>query len=90
MISIICKYADNRVKVYATAVAFILTALVSASLLGTDLTKNLILGSTIVLISLYTFYCKHSNLLLLDDEFFASAAAKKGTADDLSKADESA
>lgn len=75
VISVIFKYADNIVKVYATAMSFLLTTVVSGYLLGTAITSSLVFGGLVVVISMYTYYCNHSDLLLMDSVWCGIGAA---------------
>ena len=75
VISVIFKYADNIVKVYATAMSFLLTTVVSGYLLGTAITSSLVFGGMVVVISMYTYYCNHSDLLLMDSVWCGIGAA---------------
>ncbi|GMH18138.1 hypothetical protein Nepgr_019979 [Nepenthes gracilis] len=52
-VSMVMKYADNIVKVYATSVAMLLTAVVSVFLFGFHLSLAFFLGSTVVSMSVY-------------------------------------
>ncbi|OAY23860.1 CMP-sialic acid transporter 4 [Manihot esculenta] len=52
-VSMVMKYADNIVKVYATSVAMLLTAVVSVFLFGFHLSLAFFLGSTVVSVSVY-------------------------------------
>ncbi|KDP45581.1 hypothetical protein JCGZ_17188 [Jatropha curcas] len=52
-VSMVMKYADNIVKVYATSVAMLLTAVVSVFLFGFHLSLAFFLGSTVVSGSVY-------------------------------------
>ncbi|XVF44683.1 hypothetical protein PTKIN_Ptkin02bG0143900 [Pterospermum kingtungense] len=52
-VSMVMKYADNIVKVYATSVAMLLTAIVSVFLFGFHLTLAFFLGATVVSVSVY-------------------------------------
>lgn len=52
-VSMVMKYADNIVKVYATSVAMLLTAIVSVFLFGFHLSLAFFLGSTVVSVSVY-------------------------------------
>ncbi|KAK6916254.1 Nucleotide-sugar transporter, partial [Dillenia turbinata] len=52
-VSMVMKYADNIVKVYATSVAMLLTAVVSVFLFGFHLSLAFFLGSIVVSVSVY-------------------------------------
>ncbi|GAB2219295.1 hypothetical protein Drorol1_Dr00006930 [Drosera rotundifolia] len=52
-VSMVMKYANNIVKVYATSVAMLLTAIVSVFLFGFHLSLAFFLGSTVVSVSVY-------------------------------------
>ncbi|CDP14485.1 unnamed protein product [Coffea canephora] len=52
-VSMVMKYADNIVKVYATSVAMLLTAIVSVFLFGFHLSLAFFLGSIVVSVSIY-------------------------------------
>ncbi|KAL9261355.1 CMP-sialic acid transporter 4-like protein [Drosera capensis] len=52
-VSMVMKYADNIVKVYATSVAMLLTAIISVFLFRFHLSLAFFLGSTIVSVSVY-------------------------------------
>ncbi|KAG0473898.1 hypothetical protein HPP92_015755 [Vanilla planifolia] len=52
-VSMVMKFADNIVKVYATSVAMLLTAIVSVFLFGFQLSLAFFLGTTVVSVSVY-------------------------------------
>ncbi|KAK7830260.1 cmp-sialic acid transporter 4 [Quercus suber] len=52
-VSMVMKYADNIVKVYATSVAMLFTAFVSFYLFGFNLSLAFILGTIVVMVSVY-------------------------------------
>ncbi|GAB4838678.1 hypothetical protein Ancab_028223 [Ancistrocladus abbreviatus] len=52
-VSMVMKYADNIVKVYATSVAMLLTAVVSVFLFGFHPTLSFFLGSIVVSVAVY-------------------------------------
>ncbi|CAI9104830.1 OLC1v1003597C1 [Oldenlandia corymbosa var. corymbosa] len=56
-VSMVMKYADNIVKVYATSVAMLLTAFVSFLFFGFQFSTAFLLGSIVVSVSIYL----HSN-----------------------------
>ncbi|KAH0457489.1 hypothetical protein IEQ34_012804 [Dendrobium chrysotoxum] len=52
-VSMVMKFADNIVKVYATSVAMLLTGIVSVFLFGFNLSLAFFLGTTVVSVSVY-------------------------------------
>ncbi|XP_030923728.1 CMP-sialic acid transporter 2-like [Quercus lobata] len=52
-VSMVMKYADNIVKVYSTSVAMLFTAFVSFYLFGFNLSLAFILGTIVVMVSVY-------------------------------------
>ncbi|KAL0914734.1 hypothetical protein M5K25_015110 [Dendrobium thyrsiflorum] len=55
-VSMVMKFADNIVKVYATSVAMLLTGIVSVFLFGFNLSLAFFLGTTVVSLSVYLHY----------------------------------
>ena len=55
-VSMVMKYANNIVKVYATSVAMILTTIVSIPLFGFQLTLPFVLGTSVVSVAVFLHY----------------------------------
>ncbi|XP_020684694.1 CMP-sialic acid transporter 2 [Dendrobium catenatum] len=55
-VSMVMKFADNIVKVYATSVAMLLTGIVSVFLFGFNISLAFFLGTTVVSVSVYQYY----------------------------------
>lgn len=55
-VSLVMKYANNIVKVYATSVAMLLTTVVSIPLFGFQLTLPFVLGTAVVSIAVFLHY----------------------------------
>ncbi len=55
-VSMVMKYANNIVKVYATSVAMILTTIVSIPLFGFQLTLPFVLGTSVTAVAVFLHY----------------------------------
>uniref|UniRef100_A0A061SAP7 Solute carrier family 35 (UDP-sugar transporter), member A1/2/3 n=1 Tax=Tetraselmis sp. GSL018 TaxID=582737 RepID=A0A061SAP7_9CHLO len=55
-VSMVMKYANNIVKVYATSVAMLLTTIVSIPLFGFQLTLPFVLGTSVVCVAIFLHY----------------------------------
>lgn len=55
LVAAVMKYADNVLKGLATGVSVVLSAVVSSAFFGTPITRHFLVGSCIVLLSVYLF-----------------------------------